>query len=277
MYLGIDISTHDMTIPPQAALNYILNFRNNTHPITKNISRHPIIWPGLAIFVLIRYRHFFRSYVSSLLNPYRLKSFFTYSYHDFFGRPNFHNLMYLGIDISTHDMTIPPQAALNYILNFRNNTHPITKNISRHPIIWPGLAIFVLIRYRHFFRSYVSSLLNPYRLKSFFTYSYHDFFGRPNFHNLMYLGIDISTHDMTIPPQAALNYILNFRNNTHPITKNISRHPINQSHPTRHPDHTTLHPTQPRLIRNSKFSRFTTVQQHWSNTTLINFPPLLQR
>ena len=98
-----------------------------------------------------------------------------------------------------------------------------------------------------------------------------------NFRNLTYLGIDVSTHDMTIPSQTALNYhILNLHSNAHPITKKISRHPINQSHPT-HPDHTTLHPTQPRLICNIKFLRFTTVQQNWSNTTLINLPPLLQR
>ena len=54
-----------------------------------------------------------------------------------------------------------------------------------------------------------------------------------NFHNLnflTYLGIDVSKHDMTIPPQAALNYhILDLHSNTHPITKSISRHPINQS------------------------------------------------
>ena len=94
-----------------------------------------------------------------------------------------------------------------------------------------------------------------------------------NFHNLTYLGTDVSTHEITIPPQMALNYqILNYHNNTHPITKNISRHPINQSHPTHYPDHMTLHPTQPRLICKSKFPRFTIVQQNWSNTTLINLP-----
>ena len=72
-----------------------------------------------------------------------------------------------------------------------------------------------------------------------------------NFQILTYLGIDISTHDMTIPPQTAFSdHILNLHNNTHPITKSISQHPINQSHPTHNPDHTTLHPTQPRLIRN---------------------------
>ena len=91
------------------------------------------------------------------------------------------------------------------------------------------------------------------------------------------LGIDASTH-MNMPPQTTLNYhILNLHNNTHPITKNISRHPINQSHPTHHPDHTTLHPTKPCLIRNSKFARFTRVKQNSSNTILINLFPLLQR
>ena len=98
------------------------------------------------------------------------------------------------------------------------------------------------------------------------------------FHNLMYLGINVSTHDMTIPPQTALNYhILDLHNNPHPITKNISQHPIDQSHTTHHTDNTMLHLAQPRFIGNSKFSRFTTVQQNWSNTTLLNLPLLLQR
>ena len=101
--------------------------------------------------------------------------------------------------------------------------------------------------------------------------------GYVNFHNLRYFGIGVSMHDMTMPPQTALNYhILNLHSNTHPITKNVSQNPINQSHPT-HPDHTMLHPTQPRLIHNSKFPHFTTVQPSWSNTTLINLPPLLER
>ena len=98
-----------------------------------------------------------------------------------------------------------------------------------------------------------------------------------NFHNLTYLGIDVSTHDMIIPPQTTLNYTLDLHNMTHPITKNISRHPANQSQPTHHPDHTTLHPTEPRLIYNSKFPRLTAVQRNRSNTTLINLPPLFQR
>ena len=99
-----------------------------------------------------------------------------------------------------------------------------------------------------------------------------------SFHNLMYLRIGVSMHDMTMPPQMVLNdHILNLRNNIHPITKNISRHPINQSHPTHHPDHMTLHTKQSRLIRNSKLLRFATEQQNCFNTTLMNLPPLLQR
>ena len=97
------------------------------------------------------------------------------------------------------------------------------------------------------------------------------------FHNLAYLGVHVSTDDMTIPPQTTLNYqIFDLHNNTHPILKNIDRHPIDQSHPTHHPDHMMIHSMQPRLIRNSKFPRFTTVQPNWFNTTLIHLPPLLQ-
>ena len=81
-----------------------------------------------------------------------------------------------------------------------------------------------------------------------------------NFSNLTYLRIDVFTHDMTIPPKMVLNYhILDLHNNIHPITKNISWHPINQSYPTR-PDHSTLYPMQPRLIQNNKFPCFTTIQ-----------------
>ena len=97
-------------------------------------------------------------------------------------------------------------------------------------------------------------------------------------HDLTYLGADISMDDMTIPLQTSLNYeIFDCHDNTHPIPKNISRHPINQPHSTHHPDHMMLHPTQPHFIHNSKFPRFTTVQHNWSNTTLINLPPLHQR
>ena len=44
---------------------------------------------GLAIFALICSCHFTRSYASSLLKPYRSRSFFTHSSHDFLGRPFF--------------------------------------------------------------------------------------------------------------------------------------------------------------------------------------------
>ena len=62
-----------------------------------------------------------------------------------------------------------------------------------------------------------------------------------NFHDLTYLGIDVSTHDITILSQTTLNYhILNLHNNTHSITKNISRHPINKSYSTHQPNHMTF-------------------------------------
>ena len=106
-------------------------------------------------------------------------------------------------------------------------------------------------------------------VRSFFMHSSHDFLG-PSLlsfpwyfmlHDLTYLGADISTDDMTIPLQMSLNYeIFDLHDNTHPIPKNISRHPINQPHSTHHPDHMMLHPTQPHSIHNSKFPRFTTVQ-----------------
>ena len=80
-------------------------------------------------------------------------------------------------------------------------------------------------------------------------------------HDLTYLGADISTDDMTILPQTSLNYeIFDRHDNTHSIPNNISQHPINQPHSTHHPNRTTLRPTQPHFICNSKFPRFTTVQ-----------------
>ena len=131
-------------------------------------------------------------------------------------------------------------------------------------ILFSQAILFQILLYAHFPRFPWST---PLPSPSYF-----------NFYNLKYLGIDVSTHDMTIPRQTALNYhILDLHNNNHPITKNISQHPINQSHPTHHPDHATLHPTQPCLFRSGKFPRFTAVQQNWSNTTLINLPPLLHR
>ena len=64
-------------------------------------------------------------------------------------------------------------------------------------------------------------------------FSFYRYF---NFHNFTYLGIDVSTHDMTMPPQTVLNYhIFDLHNKAHPIRKNISRQNINQSHLTHHP------------------------------------------
>ena len=75
-----------------------------------------------------------------------------------------------------------------------------------------------------------------------------------NLHNLTYLGIDVSTHDISIPLQMALNYqIINFYSNTNPITKVINQHPINQYHPTHHSDHMKLQPMQPPTITTVSF------------------------
>ena len=80
-------------------------------------------------------------------------------------------------------------------------------------------------------------------------------------YDLTYLGAGISTDDMTIPMQTSLKYeIFDRHDNTHPIPKNISSHPINQPHSTQHPDHMTLHPMQPHFLHNSKFPHFTTRQ-----------------
>ena len=64
-------------------------------------------------------------------------------------------------------------------------------------------------------------------------------------HNLTYLGVAVSTDDMSIPPQMALNYpIVDLHSSTHSIPRNISHHPIDQStSPTHHPYHMTLHGT----------------------------------
>ena len=147
---------------------------------------------------------------------------------------------------------------------------------------WPGLEIFALIRPRHFFRSYTSSLFKLYRFKSFFAPSCHDFLARPFFlFPVISTSITSRIWELMSPcmiwpyHRRQLWIILNLYN-TQPITKNISQHPINQSHLTHHPDHTT-HPTQPPVIRNSKFPHFTTLQENWSNVTLINLPLLLQR
>ena len=138
------------------------------------------------------------------------------------------------------------------------------------------------------FWSYASSLLKPYCSKSFFTDSSHDFLGWPFF--LFPVNSTYITSRIWKLMSPRMTWLLNRKwrwiiiswiftttsTQCHPVTKNITRHPINQSHPA-HPDHATLHPTQPHLICSSEFPRFTAVQQNWSNATLINIAPLLQR
>ena len=152
-------------------------------------------------------------------------------------------------DLNIHTTTssiLMPLSQLAGVSNFCSNLlSPFLSILSSQTIL------FQIIFYT-FFPKFPWSTLLPF--PSYF-----------NFHNLTYLEIDVSFHDMTIPLQKAFN-ILNLHNNTHPITKNISGHPINQSHPTDHPDHTMLHLMQPCLICNTKFPPFTTVQQNWSNT-----------
>ena len=82
-----------------------------------------------------------------------------------------------------------------------------------------------------------------------------------NFHNLTYLEIDVSTHDMIIAPQTALNYhILKL----HTLSTSLTSHII-------------------LIIRHSNpcnLASSATVNSHvsqQSNTTLINIPMLLQR
>ena len=97
--------------------------------------------PGSAIFALIRSHYFFWLYAPSPLKSYCSKSLFRHSSHDFPGWFFFlfpvistsTTLTYLRIDVSEHDMTIPPQTALNYyILNRHNIIHPVTKNNLSH-------------------------------------------------------------------------------------------------------------------------------------------------
>ena len=60
-------------------------------------------------------------------------------------------------------------------------------------------------------------------------------------YDLTYLGIDVSTDDLSMQQQTALKYIFDLHN-IHAIPKNISRDPINRSPPT-HPDHRRLYTT----------------------------------
>ena len=77
----------------------------------------------------------------------------------------FHNVTYLRIDDSTHNLTIPPHMAWTYyILNLQNNMHTTTKNISlsnsliSHIILIISISIFInfsICSFQIFFRSSV--------------------------------------------------------------------------------------------------------------------------
>ena len=130
-----------------------------------------------------------------------------------------------------------------------------------------GLAIFALICSCHFLWLYASfSQAILFQIFIFALFPQFTWWNLPFpsyfiFHNLIYLGDDVSTDGMTLPPHTALNYhIFDLHSNTHPDLKNNSWHPIDQSLPTQ-PNHTMLHPMQLRLIHNITFTHFTTVQQ----------------
>ena len=126
------------------------------------------------------------------------------------------------------------------------------------------------------------SLLEPCQFKSFFMHSYHDFLGRcfflfPVISTSITLCIwELMSPRMTRPYHRRHLWII--------VSSIFKQDPLYQEEPQSTPyqpvsptDHTTFHPMQPRFIRNSKFPGFTTVQQNWSNKTLINLPLLLQR
>ena len=137
---------------------------------------------------------------------------------------------------------------------------------------WPGLAIFALICSRYISRSHASSpqvisfQILLYALFLWFPWStllpFPSYF---KFHNLAYLGVNVSTDYNDWLPQTTLNYHIHDLHNTQITPKNISRHPIDQSHPKHHHDHTTLHPTQRCLIIShvSKHYNKTGLTQHW--------------
>lgn len=117
-------------------------------------------------------------------------------------------------------------------------------------------------------------LLTRFLLSALFFSSYF------KLHNLTHLRADVSTDDHTTADGFALSYLQSsiFNLQQHlPYLSNISRHPINQYHFTHYHDLTMLHPTQPRLIRNSNFPRFATVRQNWCNTTPKNFSPVASK
>ena len=134
------------------------------------------------------------------------------------------------------------------------------------------------------YASYTSSVLMPYRSKSFFTHFYHDFLGRPFF---LFLVISTASHIWELmPPRMTWPYhrrrLWIIISSIFTATPTPSRRTSVDILSASLTPHIILiirrsNPTQPHLICHSNFPCFTTVQQTWSNTTLINLPPLLRR
>ena len=112
---------------------------------------------------------------------------------------------------------------------------------------------------------------------AFFTHSSHDFLGQPFFlfpvisSSITSRIWELMSQRMTWPYHLRWLWIIipSLFTTTPTLFRRTSVDTfINRSHRMYHPDHATLHPTQPHLIRNSKFPRFTTVQQNWSNTAI---------
>ena len=127
--------------------------------------------------------------------------------------------------------------------NNNSNNNNNKNNVHFNAIILTGRdwRFFALICSPHFSRyAYASSLLKPYRSRSFFytlfpQFPWWNLLHFPSLfklHNLTYWGFEISMDDMTMPPHMALHYhIFDLHNNTYPIPKNIILHPIDQSQP----------------------------------------------
>ena len=148
-----------------------------------------------------------------------------------------------------------------------------------------GLTVFALIRSRHCSRLYASSLLKPYSSKSFFMHSSQDVFG---WHFFFFSFISTSITSciwelmspcMAWPYHHRWLWMIISSNFTTTLT--LWRGTLVDTLSTSYTPHIILIwlyiQTKPCLIRNSKLPRFTSVQQNWSNITLINLPPLFER
>ena len=83
-----------------------------------------------------------------------------------------------------------------------------------------------------------------------------------NLHSFTYLRVDVSTNTLTIPLRTVW-IIISSTSQQHPIPRKISRHPIDQSHPT-HSDHATPHPTHLHVLTfHNKTVQQSGVTQHW--------------